>query len=215
MATAATDDKSTRSEVSTPALIDDSNAALKRVLDIDEAKSFAVLAPDAAIEITTLKLTSHVTDNRKRRRRPPLSALVVIVKLLILASSTPRELARVLLRTVDCSSVGVSSAVKSSDTSIETASPEVGEIEGLAVGTGDGRSDGAEDDNADGSNVGEGLGIEVGTVDVVGRVVIDGKSVGLVVGRGVGAETTRLPAVPAQVSSAPPLKPPTVHDTSL
>jgi hypothetical protein len=182
MATAATDGVSTRSEVSTSALIDDSNAALERVLDIDEARSFAVLAPDAAIEITTLKLTFHVTDKRKRRRRPPLSALAVTLKLFILASSIPRELARVLLRTVDWSSVGASLAIKSRDTSIETASPEVGAIEGLAVGTGYGDSDGAEDGKADGSSVGGRLGKNVG------REVIEGLAVGAGNGWSDGAE---------------------------
>ena len=70
--------------------------------------------------------------------------------------------------------------------------------------------------------VGTGVGAFVGAVGTgvglfVGEPVGAGVTVGAreVVGAGVGGSmTVKLPAVPLQVSSAPPLSPPTLQDTS-
>ena len=69
--------------------------------------------------------------------------------------------------------------------------------------------------------VGTGVGAFVGAVGTgvglfVGEPVGAGVTVGAreVVGAGVGGSMTVKPAVPLQVSSAPPLSPPTLQDTS-
>ena len=50
---------------------------------------------------------------------------------------------------------------------------------------------------------------------VVGAVLLVGKGEEVGAAVGVKSMTVKLPAVPLQVSSAPPLSPPTLHDTSL
>lgn len=74
-------------------------------------------------------------------------------------------------------------------------------IAGAGVGIGNGGGEGSVEGGSEGTSVGAGVGMS----SVEGNCD----------GPGVGRLTLKLPAVPVQVSSAPPLKPPTLQDTSL
>ena len=74
---------------------------------------------------------------------------------------------------------------------------EVGDCVAVGLGVGS---------DVDGTRVG--MDVVVGAGLLVGK----GEEVGTAVGKSM---TVKLPAVPLQVSSAPPLSPPTLQDTSL
>ena len=79
----------------------------------------------------------------------------------------------------------------------------VGRSVGLGMGSGEGRRDIVC------------ISVEFNVCTCVGAGVGMSSVEGNCDGPGVGRLTLKLPAVPVQVSSAPPLKPPTLQDTSL